>query len=304
MDMTDRKNSVCAVIVTYHPEINTLRTNIERCKEQVERVYVFDNGSGIEALDAALAAGDDVVIHQAPDNVGLAAGLNQGVAFAKRSGFDFVLLLDQDSLPAPDMVPSLLAAYAELSKKQRVAAVGATAVDVRNGLAMPFVRIKFPFNQKIYAADTMSVQCDFLITSGSLVPLSVLDCVGNMDEGLFIDNVDLDWCFRAVAQGFSLFGVGSAHMGHAIGDALSPSHFQKGGAFVHKPIRLYYIMRNRVLLYRRKTTLQRWIFQDVLRIPFKFLRMVLLHSPRGQYLGCMLKGLRDGILGRYGPAPK
>lgn len=297
------KNGVCAVIVAYRPDIDTLCSSVELCKEQVEQIYIFSNGDGVDSLSYLRDIKNGVFVQASSCNIGLAAGLNRGIAFAKQSGFSYVLLLDQDSLPSLGMVSALLDAYVDLSKVHRVAAVGASAIDVRNGLGMPFVKIGFPVNKKQYALHGVHVPCDFLITSGSLIHLSVFNGVGDMDDGLFIDNVDLDWCFRASAKGFEFFGVGDAKMGHAIGDALISSRMQKGGFFVHKPIRLYYIMRNRVLLYRRKTTPMRWILQDLLRLPFKFFSMVLFHPPRFQYLRCMLAGLRDGILGRDGPAP-
>lgn len=302
--MNGLAGDTCAVIVTYRPDAAILRSSLQACREQVGAVFVFDNASPAEAFEGLAGALDGVELRRNDRNIGLAAGFNRGIEFARARGFRFVLLLDQDSVPAPGMVAALRDAIeAVSSSSHRVGAAGAVPVDGRNGLPAPFVRIGFPFNRKLPAAAEARVECDFLISSGSLIPMDALDAVGGMDEGLFIDNVDLDWCFRARARGFVLVGVGAARMRHSIGDALRPSRFQRGGAFVHQPLRLYYIMRNRVLLYRRQATPLAWIGQDLLRLPMKFAATLLFQRPRRRYLQRMLSGLRDGLRGRDGPAP-
>jgi rhamnosyltransferase len=147
------------------------------------------------------------------------------------------------------------------------------------------------------------IRCDFLITSGCLIPLAVLDEVGGMDDALFIDNVDLDWCFRATAAGHALYGVCAAGLGHRLGDARKRIPGLPRGIVVHAPQRLFYMMRNRVLLYRRAYTPRRWIAQDVPRLVVKFLLFALLIAPRRQNVRHMLAGLHAGIAGRTTPPP-
>lgn len=200
---------------------------------------------------------------------------------------------------------ALSSAYHRLAAPGRpaapVGAVGAQFVDARSGMPGPFVRIGFPFNRKIAGGPGECVECDFLISSGCLVPMAVLDAVGDMDATLFIDNVDLDWSFRARQAGYRLFGVCDARMLHSIGDRLVRSRWVPTGVLVHGPARLYYMMRNRLLLYRRPHVPRTWIAQDVLRLCGKVVRMSLLVRPRGRNLRAMAAGLCDGLLGRSGP---
>ena len=164
------------------------------------------------------------------------------------------------------------------------------------------MRIGFPVNRKIYSTGTDGlVDTDFLISSGSLIPLAVLDDIGAMDEGLFIDNVDLEWSFRARSKGYALVGVCAATMHHRLGHSRRQLPFGLGHIVVHDPIRLYYIMRNRLLLYRLPHTPAVWIAQDVPRVAIKFLLFSVLIRPRLHNVRFMLAGLRDGLLGRTGP---
>ncbi|MGP1666064.1 MAG: glycosyltransferase family 2 protein, partial [Rhodanobacter sp.] len=239
-----------------------------------------------------------------PRNIGLAAAQNVGIDWARARGFRYVLLLDQDSEPAADMVASLYAALMALSRNGPVAAVGPRFHDAREHRDAPFVRVRFPVNRKLWCeSSAQTIACDFLISSGTLIPLAVLDQVGPMDAGLFIDNVDLEWGFRAKAQGLALHGVCAATMGHRLGDARRALPFGMGQVVVHGPLRLYYMMRNRVQLYRLAHTPRRWVAQDLPRLIVKLLLFGVLIGPRGRNLRCMLRGLSDGLRGRQGAAP-
>jgi rhamnosyltransferase len=294
---------VCAVVVSYHPDAAALAGLVETMSNQTGAVVLVDNGSdGLwkPSLDAVLASRGGALLQQSR-NVGLAAAQNLGIAWARTHGFTHVLLLDQDSEPDQDMVPALLRALQELSLTSRVAAVGPRFHDVREHRDAPFVKVRFPLNRKLWCeASSQTIACDFLISSGTLIPMTVLDQVGAMDAELFIDNIDMEWGFRAMAQGFSLHGVCAASMHHRLGDARRPLPFGLGHVVVHGPARLYYMMRNRVRLYRLPHTPRRWIAQDLPRVLVKLLLFGMLIGPRRRNLRAMLRGLGDGLRGRHG----
>ena len=298
--MGEASASVCGVLVTYRPDPQTLRAAIEAVRPQLAALVVVDNGT--DGIESALT-GLDVELLAQGSNIGLAAAQNAGIAWAREHGHTHVLLLDHDSVPEPGMVAALLTAQIELAE-QRVAAVGPVFHDPREERAAPFVRVAFPRSRKLWCdGSAPHVQCDFLISSGSLISLRVLDAVGAMDEGLFIDNVDLEWSFRARSKGYSLFGVCGASMHHELGDAREPVLGGRAEIVRHGPTRLYFIMRNRVELYRRAYTPRVWIAQDVIRIPVKFAIFAVLVGPRPRNVRYMLRGLLDGIRRRTGPCP-
>jgi rhamnosyltransferase len=302
--------NVCAVVITYQPEIDVLRQVLDSVEPQVGRVVVFDNATGgpdAAVLAALLDAAErerGIVVMRSSVNVGLGAAMNRAAEHARAAGFSYLLLLDQDSLLDPDMVATLRNACETMAKSRPVAAVGPQFSDRRNGHVAPFIEIGFPLNHKLYGGPGEIVPCDFLISSGSLLPLDSLALVGGMDERLFIDNVDMEWCFRARHRGFELFGICDARMGHSIGDTLRAAWLKPGGVMIHKPVRLYYIMRNRVLLYGRKETPRVWIAQDLPRLVLKFFGTAVFVAPRLQYLRMMLRGLFDAVRGIDGPMTK
>lgn len=298
--------SVHAIVVTYFPRRAALTALLEAIRPQVEGVIIVDNGSE-KARDwlRELSAPPRCELVELERNLGVAAAHNQGIERARALGSEFVLLFDQDSLPAPDMVAELTRALVELAAAgERVAAVGPCYVDRRTGRQSPFVRFGFLANEHLYcnASSVGSrIRCDHLITSGSLIPLSVIEQIGPLDTGLFIDNVDTDWCFRALAKGYALYGVCSAVMNHGVGDAL----IEGWGPFshrvvVHAPLRLYYIMRNHILLYGRSYTPFRWTLQDLPRLFFKAAVFATSVPPRLKNSSMIVKGIRDGLSGKTG----
>ncbi|MDT3455400.1 glycosyltransferase family 2 protein [Stenotrophomonas pavanii] len=294
---------VCAVIVTYGPDPALLRRVVDSVLQQVGHLVVFDNGSVDVDVGSLLAGHSGISVIASPHNVGLGSALNRAYERAQTLNFGYVLLMDQDSVLAPGMVELLGKALIELARRERVAAVGPQFRDSRSGVLAPFVRFGFPFNHKLRGGPGQRISCDFLITSGSLVPMSALQDIGAMDERLFIDNLDMDWCFRAKRKGYFLYGICDAQMTHSIGEELLPSRAKPDGVIVHKPFRLYFIMRNRVLLYGRAYTPRVWIAQDVPRLLLKLVGNSLFLAPRWIRLRFMLRGIWDGLRGKAGPLP-
>ncbi len=305
--MTETSASdTCAVIVSYQPDPVAIADLVGRMMPQVGAVVLVDNASAgsWQAAIGELLAGHGGALLGQPRNIGLAAAQNVGIDWARAHDFRHVLLLDQDSEPDAGMVAALLQAWRTLSVAGMVAAVGPRFQDLREHRDAPFVRVAFPLNRKLWCdTDTQSIPCDFLISSGALIPLAVLDEVGPMDAGLFIDNVDLEWGFRARARGYTLHGVCAATMHHRLGDARRTLPFGRGQIVVHGPPRLYYMMRNRLLLYRLPHTPRTWIAQDLPRVLAKLFLFGVLVGPRLRNLRYMLRGLRDGLWGRRGACP-
>lgn len=293
--------AVVAAIVTYYPDLRGLDLLLESLCGQVQEILIVDNASnGREFEDFFRQVPRHINVLRNPVNVGIGTAVNQAIGWAASRSAECILLLDQDSVVQGGMVGALYAALQRVSAKGLVAAVGPCFVDRRTQQPAPFVRIGFPFNQRIWGKPGEIVECDFLITSGSLIPMAALREIGGMEEAFFIDNIDVEWCFRARSKGWRVYGVSGAVMHHEIGDRIVTLPAGLGEVIVHSPLRLYYMMRNRVLLYRRHATPWTWIAQDIPRLMLKFVRLALLVAPRALHARYMLAGIRDGVRGVQG----
>ena len=107
------------------------------------------------------------------------------------------------------------------------------------------------------------MEVDHLSSSGCLIAMDALAEVGGMEDRLFIDYVDTEWCLRAIYKGYSLFGVGSACMQHDLGDAFV--NLFSRTVPVHSSLRYYYLIRNGLWLLRQPWVSSAWKIMDTRR---------------------------------------
>lgn len=128
---------VSAVIVTFNPEGDGLRELLTALRPQVASGVIVDNGSANADVVGALAEEYCLHFFACETNLGIAAAQNRGMTWALREGATHVLLSDQDSIPAPDMVGQLLECLEDESARGEreglapVAAVGPVPTDAR-----------------------------------------------------------------------------------------------------------------------------------------------------------------------------
>ena len=131
--------------------------------------------------------------------------------------------------------------------------------------------------------------------------MNVLDAVGEMDEQLFIDQVDTEWVLRARANGYMTWGHCEAAMDHSLGEQRRRVWLGRWREIpLHKPFRYYYMFRNSVLLQRRNYPCWAWRRVDTIRLLQILVFVAMFHPDRFQALYRMLQGLHDGILSGKG----
>lgn len=287
-----------AVIVAYYPDEDVLARLVSALVPQVEHILVVDNNS--EGFDfrpiAALSEKVSLVINQ--ENLGIAAGFNQGVAFAIENGSSHVVLFDQDSLPAEDMLAKMHEVFQDAKARGiKLAALGPNYVDVKGAGQSPFVKVQGLRLVRVSGENRKFVSVDHLISSGCLVDLEALGVIGVFEEQLFIDYVDTEWCLRAKSKGYELYGVCEAYMKHDLGEQfLTILHKTIP---VHSPLRHYYLMRNGVWLIRRPWVGWRWRIIDTVRLTKILIVFSVFGKPRLEHIRSMLRGIKDGLLAKF-----
>lgn len=288
------------VIVTYRPSHAPLLRQIEAILPQLGMITVVDNGDGSDLPIFPEEAGIEII--SLGDNFGIAHAQNIGIGRARDRGASHILLLDQDSLPAADMVARLTEGLADLQGARiAVAAVGPQYRDDRQGMASPFVYREGCVLSELPTAEPqpVHVKADFLIASGCLIPIAVLDVVGDMDEAFFIDYVDIEWGLRAQYRGFASYGIPAARMTHSLGDDWIT---YKGKRFpVHSTLRHYYYVRNSILLARRSWIGPEWKFILIRRMLKQFVFFsFFIPGRRVEHFRMMALGIWHGIIKRQG----
>lgn len=253
-------SAVVAVVVTYQPELEVLKQLLDALVPQVTSVVCVDNGSRFDlAAWNSKRDIDAVEIIPLGENRGIAAAQNVGIEWARKRGAEFVLLMDQDSIPSASMVAELLCAITSTTNDfpaLPVAAAGPATIDRRTGRLSSFVIERFGFPARWrFSSDVEAlppfIEVGFLIASGTLIPVEVVKRIGGMRSDYFIDHVDTEWCFRARAAGYRLLGVPAAKLEHQLGDMVKRVWFLRfRQVMYHAPLRDYYMFRNSLLLLR------------------------------------------------------
>lgn len=296
---------VCAIIVTFEPQLDTLAQCICRIEPQVDEVCLVDNSNDPLAHRAIERRWPNLTYLRQGTNLGIARAHNVGISWAAERGFDYLLLLDQDSIANPDLIAQQLLAFRTLHGQNCVpAAIGASYVESLSRQRSAFLQIRWPRCKRIFyqpGANNL-VATDSLISSGTLFHLPTLQTIGPMDESLFLDHVDTEWFLRAKFKGYQPYGAWNATMTHTLGDGTQRLWFGRWYRYpLYPPERYYYIFRNSLLLRRVPWATFAWRAFDAHRLVRIAILNMLLGRNRRAILRCTLAGIRDGIRGHAGP---
>lgn len=220
---------IYATIALYNPEKEKLIRNINAIAPQVEKVILIDNASqNQEMIEATCSLFENIYLMKNSDNKGIAAALNQGVAFAAMQGAEWVITLDQDSECSPIMANE----YKKYIMTKNIGILCPIEID-RNY----FKNLQIGYELQ---------EVDKCITSGSMIRVNVWEEIGKFQEELFIDFVDNDFCMRVKLGGYKICRVNTVVMLQEIGNAKGNYTFLWKKPYVcnHSALRKYYIFRN------------------------------------------------------------
>lgn len=310
---------VIAVVVAFDPDAAALRRLLERLVPQIGHTILVDNSERPEVSEriATAAADAHVELLAIGHNSGIARAHNAGVARAIERGARYVLLSDDDSVPATDMVARLLeglrsapepmqgaaAQVVDGSGKGRVAAVGPRVFDAREPSSTLVFRDTLfgPRRAALAPGEREPLEVAFLVASGCLIDVDAWRAVGPLREDLFIDHVDLEWGVRARRAGWSLFAIGDAQLEHRLGDHVLRPWFLGGRrVHVHSPARNYFLARNTLLLVRGTLLPAGWRLGYLIWLAKYAAFNALFVAPRALRLKMFARALAHGLSGRSG----
>lgn len=271
----------------YKPDKALLRDVIKSIDNQVDVIFVSDNTPSPHFVAEDYSS--EIIYYSMNNNCGIAAAQNVGVRYFQELAFDFVFYLDQDSIVQKNMVASLIAVYDRLSAMNiRVGAVGPRPVN-RQTNKKYVGSIK-----KGYIIMDCITEVTELISSASLIPLKIFNDTGLMDESLFIDGVDHEWCWRAHQKGkYRFFIYEKMLLSHQLGEG--DKYFILRKVAIPTPFRTYYQYRNYFILIRRGYVPLYWKLSNGLKYLIKLFYYPIFIKPRVKYLRNILFGIRDGF---------
>jgi GT2 family glycosyltransferase len=219
------------------------------------RVVIIDNGSETGSLDLFTAQFPTAKLIVNGSNLGFAAGMNVGIKYALQQGSDFICLINNDTLLAPDMLDQLVSA----------------AIHCEADLASPAIyymnlperiwsiggwrsRVTLEITQCYRHLDDVNLQepfvVDYVTACGMLLRQQCVERVGLFDERFFMYYEDMDYCLRAKALGSKIVVVPRAKMWHKVGATIGGSD---------SPAERYHMALSSVRFFKKHIRGQRWL---------------------------------------------
>ena len=279
-----------AVVVLYHPEWDVTYRLIEKLQQQVDYVCLVDNSPHPNKV---IRKSSKLSYSHFPENVGIATAQNRGLECLKHNGCRFGLIFDQDSHIQYDFVARMKAHFLSFRKNHNAAAIGPQIVCTYTNKAR-----KPRIQKSLKVIDDNICIVPQIISSGMFLDLQQLQFIGLKKEGLFIDAVDHEWCWRAKDNGFHVAIARNVEMLHRQGD--KKRSFMGVDYRVSSPVRLYYQFRNILLLRKYKYVPSYWKYRNICTMPIKFLAMTIVERNRFQRAKYMILGIIHGLFGRQG----
>lgn len=284
-------NMTAALITIYHPS-DEVRRNVRCIAEQVDAVYLCDNGPvSNHTLFAGLTDNIRYIFFGA--NLGISCAFNRilkdpDIAWQEE---DYIFFFDQDSLIAPQHIREMLTEFACL--KQAGLNVGC--------LGPAFFNTSSGHIERSKAASQLTdhtYSVSWIITSSMLCTYGTLRQIGFWNECLFLDMADWDLCWRMASAGKLCCQTEKVVLQHSIGSCekkIGPLHLRVG-----HPYREYYQIRDCLYLFSQAYT--------PMKYRLRFIAMILIRSPlhllflesRKERLYYISRGFSDFFRGKKG----
>jgi len=287
------EDSICAVIISYNAAEELVEC-INSVFPQVNRIIIIDNNSEFSTIDinAKIDKINKIQIIYNDNNMGVGYAFNQGIEFSISNGYKWTLLLDQDSVLDENMVQQMLASYKRLEggDKVKTALLVPRIIEKNFDVELPAIITSRMFNRKLYnpSHDTF---IHFQITSGSLLDNEKVTSVGLLNERLFIDYIDFEYCFRILDHNYKIMQCKSAYLYHSLGESRK-KYFLKYRE--HSPLRVYYQTRNRLyIIYKYGSKYTSVRNSEIVRMLLKLPRIMFLESNKIQKIRFYFSGILD-----------
>jgi GT2 family glycosyltransferase len=248
--------------------------------------------------------GDEVLVIEANSNFGFAGACNLGISQALGLGADYVLLLNNDVVPADDILSQL---FEGVRRYPDAGILGGKVFYLDDPDSIWFAGgdiLEALMGTRHRGMDHLDAEwsdapgsVDFVTGTLMLIAARCFERVGNLDQSFFLYFEDVDMCRRCRAMGMAVVYLPGVRCRHEIG----------GGRRHRLTARyLYYVTRNRLLEFSKgRGPVGRAYVVAVCTLVFGLIRGALILAgtsghPRLPLLRSLAIGWWDGVRGKTG----
>ena len=249
--MHKRAGRVCVILLNWNGRKDTLEclSSLQQIDYPHFQTIVVDNGSTDGSVSAIRAAYPEIPLLETGENLGFAGGNNKGIEWALRKTFEWILLLNNDTTVAPDLLTQLIQTSRERPQGKIFGAKiyrygDPQRIDHCGGFWDPQIA-EFISCGADQIDDKFSYekeeQVDYVTGCALFMHVSVPKKIGLLEPRFFLYWEETDFCFRAKRAGFEIWTAPKAHVYHKVSSSFT------GG----KPHMHYFWWRSRLLWVER-----------------------------------------------------
>ncbi len=240
---------VAIILVNYNGYEDTLECvqSILNISYNNYDILIVDNASTeTHKIEKDIFLQQNTKIIVCEENLGFSGGNNLAIRMALQEQYDYVLLLNNDTTVAPDFLNEL---------------VNSIEHDNSYGIAVGKIYFYHDRNKVWFAGGEydrktgLTLQCggadssewnvvkDISFATGCmmLIPISVIEKVGELDEFFFLYSEDTDYCQRVIDAGYKIKYVPSSIIYHKVSSSIGSSSYRQQR----------YMMRNNLYMIER-----------------------------------------------------
>ncbi len=280
---------VCVGIITFNPDMERLRQNLDIITIQCHNVVLIDNASDNIKNIIEIASEFNTELISLEQNYGIAKALNVLMDYARDNGFDWAMSLDQDSVVSNNIL-------SEYEKKLFLDDAAALCPKIK----------KININEQNETKECKPIEIvNRCPTTGFFCNVEKFYKTSGYDEWMFIDYVDYDICMKLRLAGYSIYKVNTAYVLQELGNVIvntklvnlgKKMHLKKvsnmGVTFNHSPMRNYYYVRN-ALYYIQKYKAYIDSRSERLKVLRWELKKLLLEKNRWKTIKSIRLAIRD-----------
>jgi rhamnosyltransferase len=298
------------VLVVTHNFSHDFEQHLKFVMPEFPKIILVDNASpqAFQSLLQKLSVDEEhfSFLQINKQNLGIATALNQAFQWAYENGYQYIVALDQDSLPFPGMAQSLIQGFVNHPNQEKLAILAPLVVEELVPYLPSHMRRKNYFLFE-YISQTSGLlrNVTITITSGALYNLEIWKKLGPFRDDFFIDYVDTEYNLRAIQHGYEISVQCDARLIHNLGKRQEKKLLGKTlYPTFHSPVRWYYISRNRIVMLKIYGLKQpHWLFYEIITTIKTFIRVFALENQRWKKFKAFLYGTCDGIWGKMGEIP-
>lgn len=304
---------VALILVTFNHSDITLDclkslVELDYLRERLH-VIVVDNASTDDTVSVVRAQYPAMTVIANADNLGFAEGNNVGLRAALQTDAQYLMLLNNDTVVAPDMLKQLIEVAERdqtigivtpkiyyFNEPRKIWCAGAR-LDLRRGQTW---RLRAEEVDDAAPASAEAVHdVDFASGCALCARRAAIEQAGLLDARFFFYWEETEWCVRIARAGYRCTYVPDSHVWHKVSSSI-----QAGSPRV-----AYYMTRNGLLFvqqtqhgWRGLVSLSRALAREVMYITVMTLRPK--HRQRHAERDARLHGLLDFLRGRFGKMPE